>query len=970
MGYNNWQKGSQWRKWDLHVHTSASFHWNGGKLLREMNSDEREKEFQELFNTIEDSEVAVFCFMDYWTFDGYIQFKDFLQRNELICSKTIFPGMELRIEAPVNYRLNIHVILSNLLSVQQLDDFKSRLMVRGIDRRISDEAIIEFAKTLDVSKAKSHNYENPKDLSENELLQLGSSTIEITKESLHEAMKSIPTGTAYIIMPYDTSDGLLKLDWKTQPHADNYFMQSSHIFESRKDETIDLFLGIETDKNREFLENFQKTLNYVQKPVICGSDAHRFSDYGNFPGNKATWIKSDPTFEGFKQIIYEPRERVLIQELQPHEKIPYRVIDKVRFVDNTNQKLFSSEWINFNENLNAIIGGKSSGKSLLLYHIAKAVAPNLIDERKEEVKILDYSFGTPQDFDFEVMWKDGHCDNISTSSESNVREIEFIPQLYVNALAEKQGKASLYKLIESILEQNADYKDFIQEVKQEILDLEIAIDNNVTELLRKRDELQVLYDERKAIGDFKAINDEIDRLSSKITELRDESNFTEDEKIDYEKLMQLRVDNGKRKQKYLELGNAIDSFTQTLDKIKKESIKTLESSDLTFRLDSFSKRVLSFLKLETINTITKSLDLLISSQEALAEVARNKAERCAKREDQLLGKLRPYMAKISDQTRLKDFEAKQKEQQGIQAAYNNKTNQVEAVKEVGVNTRTELFNNYAKLLNCYKSILEKLINDNYSHIDDDIILEAALKFDNERFSSSFGDLFDRRRTNFKGVFGMVFSESNEFHFHTFSHVQNISDILNKLSLKSNTEIILKKGITQNDAITQLFKNYFQIEYNIRYKNDEILDMSPGKRGLVLLQLILHISNATHPILIDQPEDNLDNRTISNELKQFITAKKLSRQIIMITHDANLVVLTDAENVIVSNQDGQQMNRENAEYRFEYVAGALENSFRIPETEEPKGILFSCGIREHVCDVLEGGELAFKKREEKYGFSNR
>ena len=401
MGYNNWQKGSQWRKWDLHVHTPASFYWNGGKLLRDMFPDEKEKSFQELLETIESSDVAVFCFMDYWTFDGFIQFTDFLKRNKLNCTKTIFPGMELRIEAPVNYRLNTHVILSNLLSVQQLDDFKSKLIVRSIDRRISDEAIMEFAKSLDISKAKSHNYGDPKDLSENELLQLGTSTVEITKESLHEAMKSVPTGTAYIIMPYDTSDGLLKLDWKTQPHADNYFMQSSHIFESRKDETIELFLGIETDKNRPFLENFQKTLNYVQKPVICGSDAHRYSDYGNFPGNKATWIKSDPTFEGFKQIIYEPRERVLIQELQPHEKIPYRVIDKIRFVDNTNQKLFSSEWINLNENLNAIIGGKSSGKSLLLYHIAKTVAPNLIDERKKEVTILDYRFGASEQFDFE-----------------------------------------------------------------------------------------------------------------------------------------------------------------------------------------------------------------------------------------------------------------------------------------------------------------------------------------------------------------------------------------------------------------------------------------------------------------------------------------------------------------------------------------------------------------------------------------
>ena len=58
-------------------------------------------------------------------------------------------------------------------------------------------------------------------------------------------------------------------------------------------------------------------------------------------------------------------------------------------------------------------------------------------------------------------------------------------------------------------------------------------------------------------------------------------------------------------------------------------------------------------------------------------------------------------------------------------------------------------------------------------------------------------------------------------------------------------------------------------------------MSPGKRGLVLMQIILHISNAEHPILIDQPEDNLDNRTIFNDLNEFVKSKKIQRQILLV-----------------------------------------------------------------------------------------
>lgn len=140
-------------------------------------------------------------------------------------------------------------------------------------------------------------------------------------------------------------------------------------------------------------------------------------------------------------------------------------------------------------------------------------------------------------------------------------------------------------------------------------------------------------------------------------------------------------------------------------------------------------------------------------------------------------------------------------------------------------------------------------------------------------------------------------------------------------------------------------------------------MSPGKRGVVLLELILHISNATHPILIDQPEDNLDNRTIYDDLKQVIIEKKNQRQIIIVTHNANLVVATDAENIIVANQAGQQLGKDKREYTFEYISGSLENTFK---NEAKEGILYKYGIREHVCDILEGGKEAFKKREQKYG----
>ncbi len=135
-------------------------------------------------------------------------------------------------------------------------------------------------------------------------------------------------------------------------------------------------------------------------------------------------------------------------------------------------------------------------------------------------------------------------------------------------------------------------------------------------------------------------------------------------------------------------------------------------------------------------------------------------------------------------------------------------------------------------------------------------------------------------------------------------------------------------------------------------------MSPGKKGIILFQLFLHMSSSQDPILIDQPEDNLDNRTVYQELNDFIKEKKLQRQIIIVSHNSNLVVSTDSENVIVAHQNASSDDRP----KFEYINGSLENTFKDDTAEH---ILEKQGIREHVCEILEGGVEAFKKREKKY-----
>ena len=274
---------------------------------------------------------------------------------------------------------------------------------------------------------------------------------------------------------------------------------------------------------------------------------------------------------------------------------------------------------------------------------------------------------------------------------------------------------------------------------------------------------------------------------------------------------------------------------------------------------------------------------------------------------------------------------------------------------------------YSRLLNSYRKAVNEInANDEYSSISSEkqIKLNAYLDFDTQRFGAAC-TAFINKQGYFSNIFGEHFDAGNNYVFNDEMHVSNFRAIFDKILDPSANNIRFNQGGTVQTIAVSLFNDYFSVNYELSQGGEDILKMSPGKKGMILLFLILHLSNADYPILIDQPEDNLDNRTVYTELKDFIKQKKIERQIITVTHNANIVVPTDAENVIVANQQGQDMGKNNAMYRFEYISGSLENTFRSAGTS---GILHQMGIKEHVCEILEGGEAAFMEREKRYSLT--
>jgi ABC-type cobalamin/Fe3+-siderophores transport system ATPase subunit len=138
-------------------------------------------------------------------------------------------------------------------------------------------------------------------------------------------------------------------------------------------------------------------------------------------------------------------------------------------------------------------------------------------------------------------------------------------------------------------------------------------------------------------------------------------------------------------------------------------------------------------------------------------------------------------------------------------------------------------------------------------------------------------------------------------------------------------------------------DYLVPRYTLKLGEIELSQLSPGEKGALLLIFYLLIDKNDIPLVMDQPEENLDNESVYKLLVQYIKEAKKRRQIIIVTHNPNLAVVCDAEQVIYAKIDKANRNI------VSYKSGSIEN------TE----------INRKIVDVLEGTMPAFRNRESKY-----
>lgn len=865
----NQNRGSEWRKWDLHIH--SPFTW----VNNNYPSNDKDLIIDKFINTVTDSGLDVIGLTNYFKFDN----KDFEIKKRLekkgICTF-----------------LNLEVRLSNINKDGQMIDYHIIF-----DNQLDDSIIKNF---LASSKAQTGNSEKAfNQLTKDDIQNKAAINFDNLLEKLCEEGSGLKGHYITGFLSRGHGSATCEPERKTHSVYEEITRKSDLILHSS--DKIDNLM-----RDRKY---WLETSPYI-KPLLQSSDAHALNQIGG----KYTWIKSDTTFEGLHQIIFEPENRVSISTEKPETKSPYLVIDHVEF-SQSNATNTETTKLFFNPNLNTVIGGRSNGKSTLTNSIAQCLNNKLFIPQDPHSGRGMYAFNNSN---FNVYWQDG-------ASINSDREVEFIPQDYMISLADKDEDRN--NLIRSIVKTDeSNYK--------KIFNYEKSVQENKSIIRQLLEELETLNHQlanlRAPEGDKSGIEKQLRKIEAAIKEQSVQVNFS----VESQKKYQQSYDNLKKQKN----GKRLTELNlQDLASIKTKKIKLQLPLSGTDDSD-YNKQLTDFLFTLEQEANQKWQKKLIS-----IETEQNNHLECFK---EAINKIHISSDYINGQKSLKnnqelDFLSKQQKDESEKLEsfkkFQSKKEKLEAQKVEKQKQLLAIYKNFKQYRNNLKSTFKAKPADGK--------IEIAIEFSNVPFEHEIQYLRGRNTEN--DTFIGKFDEDHDTLIDTIFDERNLS-----FNNTGNKDTLVK------DVLSRTWTN---LNYILKYEDDYFSQMSQGKKAFVILTLILEFSQDKKPVIIDQPEDSLDNRSIYLELTQYLKSKKKERQIILVTHNPNVVVGADAENVIVANQNSSETPNKDG-VQFSYINGSLENTF---SNSTSKTVLESKGIREHVIEILEGGKEAFKERENKY-----
>ncbi len=884
--------GSTWGKWDLHIHSP----------MTHLSNQFKSATIQNFIDQVARSDISLIGVTNYFYFKQNeletIRSTIYENGNQI----TVLGNVEFRIAQPNNAGewINIHCIFSEKLTTEQINNVLSTMP-------ITNTSPVGMTVYCSESSMKLHN------------VRPDQAVVDFKTLKSHLAAH-LQYGVDYLI-------GICPNGYGGFRPTPNVGRSLTIAFEIEKQG--DFIFG-STEKDREFFLDQNRFEGAKRRPVFRSSDAHSISSIGT----QYSWVKARPSFEGLRQVLIEPEERIQI-----HDDFIERTFIKPKFKSiKANGVVFEGQPLQFkptdlylNPNMVAIIGGRGTGKSILLDAIRSKFKhnPSSVEYRNVDIQdfsiVLDQGQGTLLSFD----GAENNYDYLHVS-QGDIQRISQTPDELSNEIKQMLGIHN--HIFNSITETETNnalsrYKTFINYWLQ-------------------------TDQAGNAINTDSYQNNLIKNYTNLIATLTSPQNKSLIEKY------QLNIRNI----------NELTSYVTTSNQLKntlEQSIASINASIQNININQFTTTLvpeISYtISLNTINSnlydVQKKINTL--AQENQQIVSDFQKQGINQDISSLLSKVTEYQSQI-DLANAKLIEIKTKTDE--YHADIVKRGQMSVSYREHLKSEVTAINKAFEVLLADKSAWNPEQNALVKEILTDISIYGAIHFDETKFFNGLLNTLNRGKFRETSSQTTIARLKETFPIHTaedfFRLISNDNVIkLSAIENAINLESFCWKGEYFNQSgrfelldflfTSQSIQSYLYVNAEFRYKKKTVDKLSVGQRGTFYVCLKLATDPFGSPFIFDQPEDDLDNDFIMHKLVPLFRKIKKYRQVIIVTHNANLVVNSDAEQIIVAHNDDEILS---------YSSGAVEDG----------AISDSSSIRAKICNILEGGDYAFEMRERKYG----
>lgn len=666
-------------------------------------------------------------------------------------------------------------------------------------------------------------------------------------------------------------------------------------------------LGLQKSRTRDNLNQFERCFGYLPA-LVEGSDPKSIRDIGK--GDKCTYLKiGEYSYAAIKFALQDQKDRV--SENVPDNK--HGFIESISFQGGK----FDGQTIVFSCELNTLIGIRGSGKSSVLEAVRYVLGLTAQMDKAYKESLVKNVFGSGGKATLNVIDKHGKQYSVSRilGERTNVLD-ENGNDLNINPISLFDG---VQYFGQKDLSSSADHENcLLEKLISGRIGQPSNLDNCVNELVRTVERLL----------DMSKIPQQMTEVTTQQTELEHKLSIFEEKGV---------ADKLKKQSGYATDTTKLDSVKNRIDVILRDirnafSKNYVASTVLAGYSSDFNKDIF-----ENVSAVLSIIDVQLTQiSDCIAEIEKQRSgmeeiiARLKERTDSLADEFAEIKREIKDETLDVDsFVNMTSELQKTKEKLTQLSDEASSKSKIEASFNKAIRERNDALLTTYNAY--KAETDRINQNQNELRIEITFKGDREGFKSAL-------KNDFRGT-GISDTKYQAICDAFTDYAAIIEDWIiydgNKLkSIVTSGEYVKLEDKLRNQY-GELLSKQVENKVDIYYHEKLLRQHSIGQRASALILFIL-TQDDNDIIIIDQPEDDLDNKVIYDEVITAIAQKKPYMQFIFATHNANIPVLGDSERVLVV---------EFQETKIDVAQGNIDLS----------------STHKQIVDIMEGGKEAFDKR---------